>query len=64
MSIDLTIEEYEARAKPRLAAIDALAARCAWEKFDFQCTPEELRAREHYTQLMREQGEDEVRAGL
>ena len=56
----LSSDEYKARAIPRLAAIDALAAHIDFSTFSWQSTPEG----ERYERLMREQMADEVAAGL
>lgn len=60
----LSIEEYTARAVPRLARLDAIAERCAFGKWEFQCTPEERRYREIHQRLLDDQTADEVAAGL
>lgn len=56
----LSIDEYNARAKPRLEAIDRLAAKIDFNNLSWKWTPEG----ERYERLMREQMEDEVKAGL
>ena len=55
----MSIEEYNARALPRLAAIDALAKKIDFYYCGWQGTSEG----ERYERLMQEQMEDEVRAG-
>ena len=56
----MTVDEYNARALPRLAAIDALAAKIDFGSFGWSDTPEG----EHYQRLMRDQSRDEMAAGL
>lgn len=56
----MTTEEYNERALPRLAAIDALAEKIDFGSFGWSDTPEGAR----YRLLMRDQGRDEVAAGL
>jgi hypothetical protein len=56
----LDMQTYQARALPRLAAIDALSARIDFSSFGWQHTPEG----ERWKRLMDEQGRDEVAAGL
>ena len=58
----LSAEEYERRALPRLAAIDALSPRCKWGEW----APgwEAMQAREQWKRLMDAQAADEVAAGL
>lgn len=56
----MTHDEYMARAVPRLAAIDALAAKIDFTTFGWNNTPEG----ERYSRLMRDQQRDEVAAGL
>ena len=53
-------EQYKQRAIPRLAAIDALAAKIDFSSFAWRNTPEG----ERYQRLMDEQNRDEVAAGL
>jgi hypothetical protein len=52
-------DAYQARALPRLAAIDALSKRIDFST-SWQMTPEG----ERYSRLMREQCEDEAASGL
>lgn len=56
----LSMDEYNRRATPRLAAIDRLAQKIDFSSHDWRNTPEG----ERYDRLMREQNEDEVAAGL
>jgi hypothetical protein len=56
----LTPEEYNARAIPRLATLDALAARIDFNSFAWRNTP----AGQRWLQLMDEQGKDEAAAGM
>lgn len=56
----LSFEDYEQRAKPRLAMIDALAKKINFESMTWQHTPEG----ERYMRLMQEQCADECAAGL
>lgn len=56
----LTPEEYNARAIPRLATIDALSARIDFNSFGWRNTPPGQR----WLQLMDEQGRDEAAAGM
>jgi hypothetical protein len=60
----MDMETYEKRAIPRLALIDKLSERCAFDKYEFQCSEAELRARATWKKLMNEQGADEIAAGL
>lgn len=60
----LSIEEYEARAIPRLAVIDELSPRCQWEKHVSDCDDITLTIRARWRRLMDEQGADEIAAGL
>lgn len=55
----LTLEEFKARAIPRLAAIEMLAA-----KIDFSLSWKYTIEGERYHRLMKEQIADEVAAGL
>lgn len=57
-------EEYLARATPRLARLDKLAPRCAFDKWPHERTAAEHRAWDEYQRLMAEQLADEVAAGL
>lgn len=57
---ELSIEDYNARAIPRLAVIDALAKKIDFTSFGWRYTNEG----ERYERLMQQQREDEVRAGL
>lgn len=63
---EMTIDEYQARAIPRLARIDELDKLCEWDKFDFESSdPDRIRrVRATRERLMREQAADEVAAGL
>jgi len=54
------LAEYESRAKPRLAAIDRLAAKLDFSTTSWRLTPEG----ERYQRLMEEQGRDELAMGL
>jgi hypothetical protein len=56
----LSIETYNARALPRLKAIDILAAKIDFTNPSWKYTPEG----ERYQRLMQQQGEDETAAGL
>jgi hypothetical protein len=56
----LSIDDYNARAIPRLAAIDRLAEKIDFSSEGWKWTQEG----ERYQRLMNEQGEDEVAAGL
>lgn len=56
----LTPEEYNARAIPRLATIDALSARIDFSSFGWRDTPAGTR----WLALLKEQGDDEVAAGM
>jgi hypothetical protein len=56
----LTTEEYNARAKPRLEAIDQLSKKIDFSTDLWKWTPEG----ERYQRLMNEQGADEIAAGL
>ena len=60
MEPTLSLEEYNARAVPRLAAIDRLAGKINFATDSWRWTQEG----ERYERLMREQGADEVAAGL
>lgn len=55
----LSIEEYERRAVPRLAAIDRL-----WDRIQREDLNPSDPVYERYERLMKEQGDDEVAAGL
>lgn len=55
-----SIEEYKRRAIPRLEAIDRLAAKINFSSWNWEKSPEG----ERYKQLMAEQNQDEVDAGL
>jgi hypothetical protein len=59
-SAELSADEYQARAIPRLAAIDALAAKIDFSSFAWENTHEG----ERFRRLMAEQGRDEEAAGL
>lgn len=56
----LSMEEYQRRATPRLESLDRLAAKIDFSTDAWKWTPEG----ERYERLMREQGADEVAAGL
>lgn len=56
----LSMDEYRARATPRLAAIESLAAKIDFSTDSWKWTPDG----ERYQRLMQEQGADEVAAGL
>lgn len=60
----MTLEEYEARALPRLALIDSLDKRCEWGKWDWECSLEVRKLRDRRERLMQEQAADEKAAGL
>jgi hypothetical protein len=57
---ELSIEDYNARAIPRLAAIDALSAKIDFTNFAWRNTPEG----ERWQALMDAQGRDEAAAGI
>jgi hypothetical protein len=59
----MTEQEYLARALPRLEQIESLDKRCAWDKWDCECTESELSARRQRKILMDAQGADEVAMG-
>jgi hypothetical protein len=63
----MTEQEYQARALPRLAAIDELDKLCQWDKFMFQIPYEQQekvrRCREQRERLMSEQSADECAMG-
>jgi hypothetical protein len=61
---ELTFEEYQSRAVPRMAAIEALDARCEWDKPGYECSLAVLELRDRRGRLMREQIADEAAAGL
>ena len=56
----LSMDEYEARATPRLHQIDVLADRIDFSAYGWDLTPDGQR----YNRLMEQQGKDEVAAGL
>ena len=56
----LSMDEYKARAIPRLAAIDALSAKVDFSSYSWKNTPEG----ERWQRLMDAQMRDEVAAGL
>jgi hypothetical protein len=56
----LSLDDYNTRAIPRLAAIDALSAKINFEDFTWRNTPEG----ERWQRLMDEQGRDEAAAGV
>lgn len=56
----LGLDDYNARAIPRLAAIDRLTERIDFSRHDWRHTPEG----ERWKRLMDEQGRDELAAGL
>ncbi len=45
-------EEEEEKAQKRLELLNKLADRCAWEKFESQCSLEELQARQRWQSIM------------
>jgi hypothetical protein len=56
--------EYQRRAVPRLAQIDALDKRCEWDKHEFEIDWETRERRERRNRLMAEQNADEFAAGM
>lgn len=56
----LSLDEYRARAIPRLAEIERLAARINFEDMCWRNTPEGQR----YARLLDQQAADEVAAGI
>jgi hypothetical protein len=56
----MSLDDYNARAIPRLAAIDALSAKIDFTSFAWRNTPEG----ERWQRLMVEQGRDEAAAGI
>lgn len=56
----LTPEEYNARAMPRLQILDALSARIDFNSYGWRDTP----AGKRWLQLMVEQSDDEIAAGM
>lgn len=56
----LSRDEYQARALPRLKAIDALSAKIDFSSYCWRNTPEG----ERWLRLMDEQNRDEMAAGL
>lgn len=56
----LTMEEYEARARPRLHQLDVLAERIDFSQHGWELTPDGQR----YKRLDEMQAKDEVAAGL
>ncbi len=57
-------EEYIERAAPRLQRMDAIAARCAFDKWPCERTPEEQRYWDEHQRLLAQQAADEQAAGL
>ncbi|MBE9178724.1 hypothetical protein IQ268_09140 [Oculatella sp. LEGE 06141] len=53
-------QEIEA-AEQRISKLDRLVAWCAWEKFESQCSLEELQARQEWTAIMNVQNEYEAK---
>jgi hypothetical protein len=51
--------EENAAAEQRLRDLDAIESQCAWDKFEAQCTNEELEARDRWRAIMNRQGEYE-----
>ena len=51
-------------AKRRIETLNALAPRCAWEKFDNQCTFDERRARATYHAIEKQQERYEIEEGV
>jgi hypothetical protein len=64
MSEQMDMDEYNRRAIPRLARLDAISDRCNFGVWEFECTPEQQRYREEWNRLMCEQNADEYAAGL
>lgn len=60
----LPMDEYMRRTTPRLARMDEIASRCAFEKWPGERTPQEQRYWDEHARLLRLQGADEVAAGL
>jgi hypothetical protein len=60
----MTEDEYNARAIPRLARIDALDKNCQWDKHSFEVDWQTLERRELRDRLMKEQNADEAAAGI
>ncbi len=58
----MTIERYNERAKPRLAALDRLAPLCNWAA-DYPITMEQMGARVRYMVLADRQAADEIAVG-
>ena len=52
------------QARRRLQLLDELSPRCAWEKFDVQCTFDERRARAAYHAIEHEQEKYEAAEGV
>ena len=48
-------DQENQEAEERLRLLDELADRCSWEKFDFQCSREELQARQRWQSIMNQQ---------
>lgn len=51
----------ELAAQQRLKRLETIAPRCRFDKFQFQCSPNERLAREQYARIMDEQTEFENR---